>query len=168
MRSMVAAFLLVAAVSFSYGQQDSTWGRWSWIMGTWEGEGAGQPGRGSGYFSFQPILDGKVLQRTNHSDYPGSADQPPINHDDLMFIYLDESGHPGRAIFFDNEGHTINYAIDYTDSSIVLTSGKTEKSPAFRLTYTRLDGGLVGVKFEMSSSGTTFRTYVDGKCRRKM
>lgn len=99
-------------------------------MGEWVGEGSGQTGQGAGTFSFKPDLDQKILVRKSHSEFPASANKPEIIHADLMVVYPDYSGSPNKAIYFDNEGHTINYSITYSDQLIVFTS---EKVPNVRV-----------------------------------
>ena len=80
-----------------------------------------------------------------------------------MIVSLDYSGNPSKAIYFDNEGHTINYSITYTANTIVLLSEKIQNVPIFRLTYTLLDKQTVNTKFEMSQDGEKFMTYIEGK-----
>ena len=70
------------------------------------------------------------------------------------------------GIYFDNEGHIINYLITYYENSIILTSEKTEKAPGFRLTYTLIDKETVNTKFEMSQNSVTFATYIEGKSKK--
>ncbi len=81
-------------------------------------------------------------------------------------MYLDFSGNPSRAIYFDNEGHTINYSISYADKSIVLLSDKIPNVPLFRLTYTLLDDETINTKFETSQDGEKFVTYIEGKSKK--
>ena len=150
----------------SFGQQNQAWEKWNWLIGEWVGEGSGQPGRGGGTFSFKPDLDQKILVRKSHSEYPASANKPEIIHDDLMIVYLDNPENPNKAIYFDNEGHTINYSITYSDKFIVLTSDKVPNVPVFRLTYSLLDDASVNTKFEMSQDGEKFFTYIEGKSRK--
>ncbi len=166
--SFISLFILLLGISsLSLAQQDTTWQKWNWLVGDWTGEGSGTPGNGEGWFSLKPDLDGKVLIRKNHSEYPATTDKPKTIHDDLMVVYLDYAGQPAKAVYFDNEGHTINYAISYLEKSIVFTSGKVQNKPVFRLSYTSLGKETVDVKFEMSRDGETFQTYTEGKCIRK-
>src|SRR5690349_5925928 len=82
------------------------------LLGEWIGEGGGGPGEGSGAFAFARELQGKVLVRTNYAEYPASAERPAFRHDDLMIVYTDPpSGRP-HAIYFDSEGHVIEYAVE--------------------------------------------------------
>lgn len=167
---MRAKFFLLFSLSFlvpsTFAQQNSTWKDWSWLIGEWRGEGSGQPGQGGGTFSFKTDLDGKILVRKSHSEYPASGNRPAAIHDDLMIVSLDYSGNPTKAIYFDNEGHTINYSISYAPNTIVLTSEKMANVPVFRLTYTLLDTQMVNTKFEMSQDGEKFMTYVEGKSKK--
>lgn len=154
---------LVVMMSTAFSQQSTTWTKWLWLMGEWKGEGNGQPGQGSGVFSFQPDLDGKILVRKAHSEYPANGNRPASVHNDLLIVYADATGNPSKAIYFDNEGHTINYSITYSGKSIILLSDKISNAPVFRLTYTLLDDKTVDTKFEMSQDGEKFMTYIEGK-----
>jgi hypothetical protein len=148
------------------GQQTSTWNKWNWLMGEWKGEGSGQPGQGGGTFTFKPDLDKKIIIRKSHSEYPATGNKPEVIHDDLMIVYSDSAGNASKAIYFDNEGHTINYSITYSERSIILTSGKIPGVPVFRLTYVLLDTDMINTKFEMSQDGEKFMTYIEGKSKR--
>jgi len=150
----------------TFAQQNSTWNKWSWLIGDWAGAGSGLPGQGGGTFSFKTDLDQKILMRKSHSEYPANGNKPVVIHDDLMVIYSDNSGIPVKAIYFDNEGHTINYSITYSDKSIVLTSDKIQNIPVFRLTYIQLDDESVDTKFEISQDGVKFNTYIEGKSKK--
>ena len=79
-----------------------------------------------------------------------------------MIIYPDYSGNPAKAIYFDNEGHIINYSIMYDDKSIVFTSGWIPDVPVFRLTYSLLENETINTKFEISQDGDKFTTYIEG------
>lgn len=157
---------LIMIATTCFGQQNSPWMKWSWLLGEWKGEGNGQPGQGSGIFTFKPDLNDKILVRKSHSEYPATSGKPAIVHDDLLIVYVDNSGNPSKAIYFDNEGHTINYSINYIDKSIVLLSDKIQNIPIFRLTYTLLDNESIDTKFEMSRDGEKFMTYIEGKSKK--
>jgi hypothetical protein len=147
-----------------YSQPDSTWNKWTPMIGEWTGTGSGQPGSGGGKFSFFLDLDKKILVRKNHAEYPSTNNKQGIIHDDLMIIYPGSGYNPDRAIYFDNEGHVINYAITLTDSSIVFISDKVKNLPRFRLTYFLPVNKMMNVKFEISGDGNNYKTYVDGNC----
>lgn len=165
LKSILVGALLSLTFS-AFAQQSSPWNKFEWLTGEWIGEGSGKPGQGGGTFSFKLDLGEKIMIRKSHSEYPATDKKPKIVHDDLMVIYLDYSGTPSKAIYFDNEGHTINYSISYTDKSIVFTSAKIANIPIFRLTYLLLDHENIDIKFEMSQDGLQFMTYIGGKSSR--
>ncbi|MGD1146889.1 MAG: hypothetical protein ABR961_02920 [Thermoanaerobaculaceae bacterium] len=140
------------------------------LVGTWQGDGSGQPGQGSGSVSFALDLDGHVLVRRSHSEYPATAGRPPVAHEDLMVIYPA----PGRgglaAVYFDNEGHVIPYSVDVSKDgkTIVFQSEPESSQPRFRLTCTRVAEDVVDVAFEIAPPGTpaAFKPYVSGRTRR--
>ncbi|HET9571003.1 MAG TPA: hypothetical protein VFP20_06310 [Bacteroidales bacterium] len=163
---MVLTAILFATTMTCFGQQNSTWEKWNWLMGEWIGEGSGQPGQGGGTFSFKFDLDKKIIVRKSHSEYPATENKPKIVHEDLMVVYLDFTGSASKAIYFDNEGHTIQYSITGDEKSVVLTSDKLPNVPVFRLTYLMLKDNEINVKFEMSKDGEKFMTYIEGKSKR--
>lgn len=163
---LLLTIIFLNLFTISFGQPNAAWDKWNWLIGEWKGEGSGQPGQGEGTFSFKPDLDNKVLIRRNHSVYPAKENKPGIIHDDLMIVYKDYSGHPAKAIYFDNEGHTINYLVSFTDSSVILTSEKMPNAPVFRLSYLDLKKDRVNVKFEMSRDGEKFTIYTEGTCNK--
>lgn len=136
------------------------------MIGKCAGEGSGQPGAGGGTFTFRTDLDKKILVRESHSEYPASGNKPAVIHNDLMVIYPEFSGNPVKAIYFDNEGYTINYSISYADKSIVLTSDKIQNVPIFRLSYILLENSMINTIFEMSQDGVNFTTYISGISKR--
>lgn len=166
MKSFFITAILIVLASTCYAQIDNTWDKWSWLIGKWEGEGSGQPGQGGGVFSFSFDLNEKIIVRKSHSEYPAANNKPSIVHDDLMIVYFGITSNPSKAIYFDNEGHVINYRISYKEKSIVFTSDKSSNVPVFRLTYTLLENNIVDTKFEMSQDGEKFMTYIEGKSKK--
>ena len=167
MKGRIILFLGFAGViSMCSGQQNTYWEKWNWLIGEWKGEGSGNPGQGSGTFSFSFDLDQKVLIRKNHSEYPATESQSRIIHDDLMIVYSDDNMTPSKAIYFDNEGHTINYSITFPEQTVVFLSDTVKGGPVFRLTYTLIESHTIGIKFEMSQDGEKYITYLDGKCEK--
>jgi hypothetical protein len=140
------------------------------LVGTWDGDGAGQPGRGTGATSFRLDLDGRVLVRRSHSVYPAAGGRPAVVHDDLMVIYAAPGGGGLGATYFDNEGHVIEYAAEVSPDGrrVVFLSEAEPAMPTFRLTYARVAEDLVDVTFEIAPPGSPnrFTPYVSGRVRR--
>ena len=164
-RAILLLLSIVICLNLSAQKNSEMWSKWKYLIGNWEGEGNGTPGKGDGFFSFRNDLDENILIRKNHSEYPATADSPATVHNDIMIIYPDTSGNPVKAIYFDNEGHIINYAITYSDSTIILTSEVKTNSPRFRLTYIKIDSKTVNIKFEIAFAQKPdfFTTYLEGK-----
>lgn len=163
---MMLLVLFLGFVSACSGQQESEWQKWEWLIGNWKGEGSGQPGQGGGTFSFSFDLDKNIIVRKSHSEYPATEKNPKIIHDDLMVVYTDPAASSNKAVYFDNEGHTIFYTASFSDKSIILTSEKLPNAPVFRLTYSIIDKGTVNTRFEMSQDGEKFMTYIEGISKR--
>jgi hypothetical protein len=160
-------FLLFPIFSTVCSAQSSlSWEKWNFLLGTWVGEGNGQPGQGSGSFTFAFDLNQNILVRKNHTEFPPSGGRPAAIHDDLMIVYSESGGDPSKAIYFDNERHVIHYSVVYSGESIILTSEKTGNMPVFRLTYQALDPETINTKFEMSQDGEKFSTYIEGKSKK--
>lgn len=74
-------------------------------------------------------------------------------------------------MYFDNEGHVIDYTATWSAGGDTLTflSKPTSGTPQFRLIYKRLDAQTLSVVFEMAALGQTgaFKPYVSGKLKRK-
>lgn len=151
----------------SAGQAGGQFEKWNWLIGSWDGEGSGKPGSGSGTFSFSPDLNNNIVVRKSHSEYPATSSSPALVHEDLMIIYHSADGISDKAIYFDNEKHVINYYVTFEDNSIFLTGEKVEGLPVFRLIYTKLDENRVNTRFEMSQDGKSFSPYIEGISRRK-
>jgi hypothetical protein len=165
-RIFLICFILFELFSICSSQNVSDWEKWNWLVGDWIGEGGGKPGQGTGNFSFSFDLDKNILVRKSHTEYPATPKNPKIIHDDLMIIYSDQGGVSNRAIYFDNEKHTIFYSVTFAPDSIILTSDKSDNSPIFRLVYSRLDKDIVNIRFEMSQDDLNFIPYVEGKSRK--
>lgn len=162
----ILSLVLLFGCTTATGQQAPAWAGWHWLLGEWVGEGSGKPGQGSGWFSLTPDLDSTILVRKNHAEYPATKEQPRIVHDDLMIISPAVQGRAAKAVYYDNEGHVIEYGITQTDTSITFTSSRAANTPVFRLTYVRRPEGNINVSFLMSQDGEHFTVYTQGECRR--
>lgn len=161
-----AGFLLLSIASLlaQPAKQGARWAPFAFLMGEWIGEGGGGPGQGTGEFSFQLDLGGAVLVRKNVSHYPATKDKPAYSHTDLMVI--DSTMH---ATYFDDEGHTIRYAVvPSADGNSVQFVGDAQASqPRYRLTYRQSGDDRVAIRFEIAPRGKEFATYIDATARRK-
>lgn len=155
-----------------YGQQPSkpaNWEAWGFLLGEWVGEGSGQPGRGSGGFSFYLDLQERVLVRRNYARYPATEKKPASSHDDIMVIHQEEG--VTKAEYFDNEGHVIHYRVSFPkdSSSVMFLSDIRKSAPRYRLTYRKAGEGTVTIAFEIAPPGKpdVFSRYVEASAKKK-
>ena len=166
----VAALLMCPTLSQAQVQAQApiTLDALQFMTGKWVGEGTSEMGRGSGYFTFESDLGGKVWIRRNHSEYPQPNGKPPAVHEDVMIVYTD--GGLVRAFYTDTENHTIPYRITISDDkkSATFLSDLQTGQPRYRLTYVRLEPGRMTVVLETAAPDhpDEFRKTVEGRVRR--
>jgi hypothetical protein len=169
--SLVAVILCAALAPAQQSSANLDWSSLKFLTGKWVGEGTAETGQaGAGYCSFEPGLQGKVLVRKNHSEYPATNGRPAIVHDDLMIIYPDNARWLLRAFYTDNEGHVIHYTITASsDGKSAVFLGDAEAGvPRYRLTYTLNQPDHITVAFEMAPPGKPdeFQKFIEGKLRK--
>jgi len=147
------------------------WAPFAYLLGDWVGEGGGQPGQGTGEFSFHFDLQNRILVRKSYAAYPPTKDRPAFQHDDLMVVYRDSDSGPPRAIYFDSEGHVIHYSVAASSDQkrIEFVSEALPASPRYRLTYVITGSDTLTLKFEIAPPGKpdSFSTYIEAKAKRK-
>ena len=81
-------------------------------------------------------------------------------HGDLLYVYPEGPGL--KAIYFDNEGHTIHYDVTVPEAgTAVFLSEAGQPGPQFRLMYV-LKAGVMSGKFQMRMpGGTEWRSYLE-------
>jgi hypothetical protein len=146
------------------------WDRWKFLLGTWIGEGGGNvPGQGVGESKFFLDLDNNVLIRESYADLPASKDRPAYTHRDKMIIYQQASF--SKAIYFDNEGHVINYKTKFSDdfNTITFLSELMPGAPRFRLSYTKQNDDRIKLDFEIAppNKPDTFSPYISAILKHK-
>jgi hypothetical protein len=130
------------------------------LVGEWRGEGDGRPGQSTGMATFRFELEGKVLVRRSHADYPAAKGRPASRHEDLLTLFTE--GGPLKALYLDNEDHVIRYLVSAVPEGVAFTS-EPGPGPRFRLTYLRKSEALVTVRFEMAppSKPDVFSIYLE-------
>ncbi|HTB09945.1 MAG TPA: hypothetical protein VK752_00160 [Bryobacteraceae bacterium] len=143
---MKYALPLLAAICLN-AQTADPWKPLQFLTGEWIGETADS----AGACSFALDLDRKVLIRKSYAQYATSR------HEDLMVIYLEQDT---KAIYFDSEGHVIQYRIEAGPDSVRFLNEQ------YRLTY-RKDGERLAMDFEIAAPGKPFTNYLHAVLRRK-
>jgi hypothetical protein len=162
--------VLTAATLMSQENSRPNWQEWGFLIGEWTGTGSGQPGQGTGGFSFKPDLQQRVLVRTSRAEYPATKERPAYKHEDLMVIYYEAADSSARAVYFDNEGHVIHYAVqlDPANKTATFLSESEAGAPRYRLSYTGKPPDAVNIKFELAAPDKPdqFQTYIDATAKR--
>jgi hypothetical protein len=174
MRTRLAILTLTVAVALAQqganppGPSGNTWAPLSFLLGEWIGEGGGGPGQGTGGFSFTFDLQKTIVVRKNHAEYPATKDRPAYSHTDLMIIYPQPGGSRLRGMYFDNEGHVIDYAVESSENTVQFRSEATASSPGFRLTYKKTGADTLKLQFEIAPPGKpdAFAAYIEASARR--
>ncbi len=145
------------------------WKDLEFLLGEWVAAGSGEPGQGTGSVRFDFELGGKILVRRNHLEFAATKDTPAFTHDDQLITYKEETGEM-RAIYFDNEGHTIHYQVRLDpDGRIVYISEAVPGAPRFRMSYIKGTGGTYITRFEIAPPGDPegFVPHVEGPAKRQ-
>jgi hypothetical protein len=164
MRAAGVLLLCVGSLLAQPAKQDPRWTPLAFLIGEWTGEGGGGPGQGTGEFSFQLDLGGAILIRKNVSHYPATKDKPAYSHTDLMIV-----DSTLRATYFDDERHTIHYAVEplADGNGVQFLSDALASQPRYRLTYRKTGDDQVAIRFEIAPPGKEFATYIEATARRK-
>jgi hypothetical protein len=143
------ALLVCAVAALAQTGGVSRWRGLEFLFGNWTGSGGGEPGKGSGKFSFRPELNEQVAVRRNLADVAGGQ-----RHEDLLVVYADAPDEALRGMYFDSEGHVIRYRVTTPEPgrAVFLSEGE---GPRYRLSYW-MDGKVLKGKFEVGD-----RTYLE-------
>ena len=151
-------------------KEADNWEAFRFLVGEWVGKGTGSPGEAGGAFSFSFDLEEKILVRKNRADYPATKEKPAYSHTDLMVIY--KEGAETRAIYFDNEGHTIHYTVTVSKdlpTRLIFLSDTSATAPRFRFIYSKVNNDNMTFQFDIASAGKpeAFTRYLEGSLVRK-
>ena len=146
------------------------WTALRFLLGSWEAKttgGVAQAQASAGY-TFRLELRDHLLARHSRTGACSAPDDFDCQHSDLLYIYPAAAGQSFEAIYFDNEGHVLHYAVSIPKpGTAVLLSDAAQPGPQYRLSYTYLDGVMSG-QFEMKMPGQTdFTSYLEWSGKRQ-
>jgi hypothetical protein len=172
-----ALFFILLSVTVSAAQpakRDSIWTPVNFFVGTWAGEGSGEPGIGKYERSYKPILNGNFVEIHNKSSYPPTDKHPNGEvHEDVGYIIYDKA----RKTFLLRQLHAEGFANDYVLESIspdkktlVYTSESIINIPKgwrARETYRILNDTEFEETFELSPPDKPYAVYSKVKFSRR-
>jgi hypothetical protein len=86
-----------------------------------------------------------------------------------MIIYPEPGTATLRAVYFDNEGHVINYAVSFPgEKAAVFLSESGTRAPGFRMEYALKPDGTLSNVFSIAPPGGGFKVYAQGTLKKKL
>ena len=169
---IVIAFLGAPSVAQQGASTPDRFAALRFLAGSWRGEQAGQPGRGTAERTYQFILNDRFLQETNTSTYPPQEkNRSGEVHHHMSMISYDTA----RKLFVFRQFHTEGFVNTYVqqptadDKAIVFVSEAIENIPAgyrARETYTILNNDEFTERFEIAEPGKDFEVYSEARLKR--
>jgi hypothetical protein len=148
----------------------NSWEPFQFLIGSWTSPASGQPGEPvSGATTFSFDLDQQVIIRRSRAEFaPGPGEQAGPVHKDLLVIYRQPAEAGFRAIYFDNEGHVINYSVSFPagQPAVVFESEANQAGPRARLVYEAVEPDTLSIEFFVAAPGGEFVSHVKGMVKR--
>jgi hypothetical protein len=175
MKQLILIFLLLPHSSFAQTtRKDSLWLTLKPFIGTWAGEGEGEPGKGHYERSYQFILNKNFIEIKNKSTYPPSTSHPQGElHEDIGYFSYDKAKKTFKLRQFHIESFVNTFVIDSISAdkkTIVFISEDIENIPkGFRAkeTYRLLGDNEIEETFEIAEPNKDFQVYTKVKLIRQ-
>ncbi len=142
------------------------------FVGTWRGEQAGEPGRGTSERTYEFVLNNRFLQVRNTSTYPPQAKNPKGEvHHDMGMIGYDKA----RKKFVFRQFHVEGFVNTYVEqesggpNKLIFASEAIENiAPGWRAreTYMILNKDEFIERFELAEPGKEFTLYSEAHLKR--
>ena len=121
------------------------------LVGNWEGEG--KPGEATSHTEFTLDVQGKVLTRKNHAEYPPAAGKPAYIHDDLFVAYREVKPVATKGLYLDSDGYYARYTVTSSGAGqAAFTSDPIPGFPRYRVSYSLLPDGRLSTTIEVASA----------------
>jgi len=168
--------LLIAAsgVAGAEGAKPDPWQPLRFLLGNWQGEAQGEPGRGTVERSYQLVLGDQFFEERNTSRYePKSPGKEPEVHEHRSFLSYDRSRKTIMLRQFHEEGFVNLYAMNQaagTPTRLVFESVSFENLDndwKARETYEVISNDEFIETFELAEPGEPFQVYSRNHFRRR-
>jgi len=150
----------------------SPWSAIQFLVGQWEGESEGQPGKGTVKRSYDFVLGDKFLHERNVSSYPAQPknEKGEIHHHWSFFSY-DKARRSLVLRQFHQEGFVNQYVMAPAGAAgtVVFESEALENVPAgwkARETYQVVSGDEFLETFELASAAGAYEVYSTARFKR--
>ena len=169
MAFFVCAILALLSIHRTSGQvpapRADQWTRVQFLLGTWEGTSAGQPGSGTVRRQYRLVLRDQFIEVRNTSTYPPQDKNPKGEvHEDVGYISHDRARQRLVLRQFHVEGFVNQYVEDAESSPgrVVFVSEAIENIPPgwrARETYVVHGPDEFEEVFELAAAGKPFEVY---------
>lgn len=165
--------LLSGAPAFGSGPSESPWSPIQFMVGEWEGESEGEPGKGTVKRTYGFVLSDKFLRERNVSTYPPQArNEKGEVHEHWSFFSFDRSRRTLVLRQFHQEGFVVQYIVGPPPGlpgKLVFESEALENTPAgwkARETYETVSPDEFVETFELAQGGGAYEVYSRTRLRR--
>ena len=169
---VISLLLFVAAVSEAQNPSDP-WKTVRFLEGKWEGQAAGQPGKGLSTREYRFELGARFLSGRNKSVYePKTPGVKPEVHEDLSMFSYDRAAKKIVLRQFHIEGFVNEYTLDSVNDEgtwFEFVSVRIENvAPGWRAkeSYQRISDDEVVETFSLAAPGKDFDVYSTTRLKR--
>ncbi len=166
MRAFFVYLLLFSFSCFGQSVTENIWEPLQPFVGTWKGEGGGEPGQGTYERSYQFVMANNFIEIHNKSTYAPTAGKPNGEvHEDLGYFSYDK----GRKKFvlrqFHIEGFVNQYVLDSIapdGKTLVFVTEAIENIPkgwTAKESYKIISESEIEEVFELAPPGQEFFVY---------
>jgi hypothetical protein len=147
------------------------WKHWRPLIGVWDGDSQGAPGKGKIRLEFSFVMNERYLKIAGTALYePRRAGEKAERHEDFGYVSFDRNRRKFVFRQFHVEGFVNQYVMtsDPSSGSIELTSEAVENTPPgwkARETYT-LENGAIKHVFELAEKDKAFEVYASSTLKR--
>lgn len=171
-RHCVVAMLFYGIETAQSGAVADVWAPVRFLVGTWDGDVDGQPGKGQSVRECHFVLNDKYLEVRNKSTYPAQPKNPKGEvHVDWGMMSYDGARKQLVLRQFHVEGFVNQYSAEPArDSVLRFTSESIENIPTgfrARETYTITGPDTFTERFEIAEPGKGFTVYEETHFRRR-
>ena len=176
MKNLRVLMLLIAASGFAGTEaaKPDPWQPVRFLLGSWQGEAQGEPGKGKVERSYELVLGDRFIEERNTSRYePSAPGKEPEVHEHRSFLSYDKSRKAIMLRQFHEEGFVNLYAMNQvagTTTRLVFESVSFENFNndwKARETYELISNDEFIEIFELAEPGKPFQVYSRNHFRRR-
>ncbi len=167
----LAAIAICATASAQPAAPSDIWAPVRPLIGAWEGDVDGQPGKGKSVREYRFVLNNRFLEVRNTSIYPAQPkNQKGEVHEDWGMISFDRARKQFVLRQSHSEGFVNQYVAVIRDGALQFTSESIENiRPGYRAreTYTFTGPDTFTERFELAEPGKDFAVYSETHFQRR-